>query len=284
MRKHNPHQKPRIQEKSPAPPVFELNVGRQQLVKLAETAKEIVHAVRNKQSLYAHAVADSKKGGRADPEGLDGAILAALECAERLINPARHSFEDPQRSEFFQRFTNSITGRPVLFAAAATLYGLYNQLLQDLHVANDISTGKPPTGTSEAFGAYFWLRELPAPSSQLLQDFSDAAEAVLHDMPASPSEEPRPKWDRRRQELTFGGALAKRLKKRAPNQELILDSFEAHGWVEAIDNPISGDQDLLALYRLIGAVRKLNQNIDLITFKVDREQERVFWVPAAVTK
>jgi hypothetical protein len=47
-----------------------------------------------------------------------------------------------------------------------------------------------------------------------------------------------PQWDKKRQELRLGGLVVKQFKVPAPNQEMILASFEEEGWPPRIDDPL----------------------------------------------
>jgi len=80
----------------------------------------------------------------------------------------------------------------------------------------------------------------------------------------------RPTWDKKLRELRFDGALCKRFKTRAPNQELLLDSFQELHWSPRIDNPLKDG-------KLSETIRQLNRTTKLIRFRADGSGEGVLW-------
>ena len=106
---------------------------------------------------------------------------------------------------------------------------------------------------------------------------------LLEDHPAKPATKlhPAPHWDRQRQELRLGEFLVKRFKVPAPNQELVLATFQEEGWPPRIDDPIPPHPDLDPKRRLHDTINALNRcqlNI-LIRFQGDGSGQGVRWEP-----
>ena len=89
----------------------------------------------------------------------------------------------------------------------------------------------------------------------------------------------RPYWDRASRELRFRNAVVKRFRKAAPNQELILDSFEELGWSHRIDDPLSHKDEIVPPVRLRDAIKRLNGKMEnpLIRFGGDGRGKGVIW-------
>jgi len=88
-----------------------------------------------------------------------------------------------------------------------------------------------------------------------------------------------PSWDRDRRELRLGGALIKRFKTTAPNQEAIIAAFEEEGWPPRIDDPIPpqfGQDPKCRLHDTINALNR-NQKNRLINFLGDGSGQGVRW-------
>ena len=92
---------------------------------------------------------------------------------------------------------------------------------------------------------------------------------------------PKPRWDAERRELYFGGALCKKFRQPAKNQEPILQSFEEEGWPSRIDDPLPGDPEADTRQRLADAVRALNAKNAAILFELDGTSEGILWSPKA---
>jgi hypothetical protein len=69
------------------------------------------------------------------------------------------------------------------------------------------------------------------------------------------------RWDAALRELRFGGQLVCRFRWAAPNQELILTSFEELGWPRRIDDPLPPTHGGDRAARLRDALRALNRNV-----------------------
>lgn len=65
---------------------------------------------------------------------------------------------------------------------------------------------------------------------------------------------PRPRWKDQRQ-LCYGDQVVKEFKRRAPNQFMILDAFEAQDWQERIEAPLDSEQLRETLKALNKALR-----------------------------
>jgi hypothetical protein len=92
-----------------------------------------------------------------------------------------------------------------------------------------------------------------------------------------PSE--RPCWDAGLRELRVGEAVVKRFKVPAPNQELILASFEEEGWPLHIDDPLPPKPDLDPRRRLHDTINHLNRNQKqrLIQFLGNGDGRGIHW-------
>jgi hypothetical protein len=90
-----------------------------------------------------------------------------------------------------------------------------------------------------------------------------------------------PLWDKERQELRMGELVVKQFKLPAPNQELILASFQEEGWPPRIDDPLPPQPDQDAKRRLHDTIITLNrhQKNRLIRFSGDGSGEGVRWEP-----
>ena len=90
-----------------------------------------------------------------------------------------------------------------------------------------------------------------------------------------------PRWDKERQELRVGELLVKQFKVPAPNQEMILASFEEEGWPPRIDDPLPPHVDQDSKRRLHDTIITLNrhQKNRLIRFSGDGSGEGVRWDP-----
>jgi hypothetical protein len=120
--------------------------------------------------------------------------------------------------------------------------------------------------------------------ARALNSQSAVPEPALTDDPVSTSERPRhdvgdkPTWDKVRRQLRFRGQLVKAFRLPAPNQELILDSFEEEGWPEFIDDPLPPAAGIEPRRRLQATIKALNRHQEsiLIRFR-GNGSERVFW-------
>jgi hypothetical protein len=89
----------------------------------------------------------------------------------------------------------------------------------------------------------------------------------------------KPQWDAARRELSFGGQMVKQFHVPARNQELILSSFQQHGWPQSIDDPLADEIDIDPKTRLNDAIYRLNnkQLAGLIRFHVNGHGSSVHW-------
>jgi hypothetical protein len=91
-----------------------------------------------------------------------------------------------------------------------------------------------------------------------------------------------PVWDPDRQELRVGGTVVKRFKVPAPNQEIVLASFQEEGWPVRIDDPLPPMAGLEPKRRLHETITSLNRNHKrrLIHFHGDGSGQGVLWEPS----
>ena len=118
----------------------------------------------------------------------------------------------------------------------------------------------------------------PAPESN---GIGPMAGVRLQPGPADPSLPPVPEWDKERQELRVGELVVKQFKVPAPNQEMILASFQEEGWPVRIDDPLPPHADQDSKRRLHDTIITLNrhQKNRLIRFSGDGSGEGVRWDP-----
>jgi len=89
----------------------------------------------------------------------------------------------------------------------------------------------------------------------------------------------RPHWDFESRELTFQSIVLKRFHHTAPNQELLLQTFEEQGWSRFVDDPLPRTADISPEQRLRDTIKQLNRTIvpKLIKFHTDGRGKRVLW-------
>jgi hypothetical protein len=94
---------------------------------------------------------------------------------------------------------------------------------------------------------------------------------------ASPSPGPMPRWDRDRQELSFGPTVVRRFKIPSLDAETILAALEEAHWPARLDDPLPGDDG--PKWRLQRAIDDLNrhQRPALVCFQVDASGRCVTW-------
>jgi hypothetical protein len=90
-----------------------------------------------------------------------------------------------------------------------------------------------------------------------------------------------PVWDEQRRELRVGDKVVKRFATPAPNQELILATFQEDGWPVRIDDPLPPLADQEPKRRLHDTINSLNrhQQKHLIRFIGDGSGEGIRWEP-----
>ena len=124
--------------------------------------------------------------------------------------------------------------------------------------------------------------ELWRKTSRLRSLLSQAPVTVL--APVSAPSSIRPRLDREKRELWFGDRLCKKFDRQAaPNQLLILETFEDYDWSTSIPDPLPrprGSTRARQRDRLKNAVTGLNSNPDSpILFRRDGTGEGVSWEP-----
>jgi hypothetical protein len=99
---------------------------------------------------------------------------------------------------------------------------------------------------------------------------------------AAPKLRVRPDWDPVRRELHVGGEVVLRLRRRAPNQGLVLLEFQECGWHQRIDDPLPPPEAGSRAERLRQTVRSLNrgQQPARLRFRVEAGGRGVRWAPA----
>ena len=115
--------------------------------------------------------------------------------------------------------------------------------------------------------------------------FQDPGTSTAQPLPHAPlpsnAATPVPQWDKERQELRLGRLLVKQFKVPAPNQEVILASFQEEGWPPRIDDPLPPQANQDSKRRLHDTITTLNrhQKHRLIRFSGDGSGEGVRWDP-----
>jgi hypothetical protein len=89
----------------------------------------------------------------------------------------------------------------------------------------------------------------------------------------------RPIWDKDRRMLRFGAQVVKQFKVPAPNQEIILESFEEDNWPIRIDDPLPRQSAVDPKRRLHDTINSLNRNqrANLLRFTGDGSGEAICW-------
>ena len=97
--------------------------------------------------------------------------------------------------------------------------------------------------------------------------------------PAEAAAANRPRWDADDGTLYFGQRIVKRFKRPAPNQAIILATFEEESWPGRIDDPLSPARGIDAKRRLHDTIKWLNRNVEwpLMHFSGDGTGEGVRW-------
>jgi hypothetical protein len=93
----------------------------------------------------------------------------------------------------------------------------------------------------------------------------------------------RPRWDSGARTLYWRGHVVKRLRKAAPNQELLLATFCELGWPWRIDDPLPREAGVEPKERLRESVKSLNRGLQRpsIRFHADGRGYGVTWEPAS---
>jgi hypothetical protein len=127
----------------------------------------------------------------------------------------------------------------------------------------------------------FVLAETATGPAQATTDACPTAALQRQPSPVASGPAPVPQWDKERQELRVGDLVVKQFKVPAPNQEMILASFEEEGWPPRIDDPLPPHIDQDSKRRLHDTIITLNrhQKNRLIRFSGDGSGEGVRWDP-----
>jgi hypothetical protein len=94
-----------------------------------------------------------------------------------------------------------------------------------------------------------------------------------------------PTWNRNKRMLLWGSLVIKSFRKTAPNQEILLDSFEEEGWPARIDDPIPPSPGIVPTVRLHDTIKRLNHGMafHVIRFYGDGTGLGVEWRRLAAT-
>jgi hypothetical protein len=89
----------------------------------------------------------------------------------------------------------------------------------------------------------------------------------------------RPRWNAQLRELRMGEILVKRFRCPAPDQELVLSSFQELGWPTRLDDPLPCERGINRKKRIHDTIMRLNrhQKSRLIRFSGDGTGEAIFW-------
>jgi hypothetical protein len=91
----------------------------------------------------------------------------------------------------------------------------------------------------------------------------------------------KPNWDKDRRALLYGPHIVKQFKVPAPNQEIILATFDEEDWPVRIDDPLPNHSAMDSKRRLHDTINSLNRNqkITLLRFQGDGTGESICWYP-----
>jgi hypothetical protein len=101
-----------------------------------------------------------------------------------------------------------------------------------------------------------------------------------------PDSEQLPSYDVRSRILRWRGEVAKRLARKAPCQETVLQAFHMAGWPERIADPLGEELDFDPKERLRETVKSLNKGLaeGTIRFRADGTGRGVRWEVAGTEK
>jgi hypothetical protein len=124
-------------------------------------------------------------------------------------------------------------------------------------------------------------RLVAAETSALVLTFAgaEAARALL-ECPATAADGlPLPCYDADRRELRLGDAVVKRYRQPAPDQELVLVSFEEQGWPPRIDDPLPLRPEVVPDEHRRQTIKNLNhwQLRPLLHFRADGTGTGIQW-------
>jgi len=97
----------------------------------------------------------------------------------------------------------------------------------------------------------------------------------------TPGNGDKPHWLIDLRELRYLGQLVKRFRVPAPNQEVVLATFEEDGWPPHIDDPLPQQVEIDPGRRLHDTVNSLNRNQrhPLLRFGADGTASGIYWEP-----
>ncbi len=84
-----------------------------------------------------------------------------------------------------------------------------------------------------------------------------------------------PQWNAKRRELSFRGAIVKKYRQPAKNQEAILEAFQVAGWPASLDDPLPYSKNGDSRQRLADAVLALNK-IGSLVFELNGKQQLIW--------
>ena len=125
----------------------------------------------------------------------------------------------------------------------------------------------------------FILTDTGAVLTRQARDTAARSDELLHPAIAPVHSTHAPQWDKERQELRVEGLVVKQFKVPAPNQELILATFQEEGWPPRVDDPLPPHPDQDSKRRLHDTITTLNrhQKHRLIRFSGDGRGQGVRW-------
>ena len=114
---------------------------------------------------------------------------------------------------------------------------------------------------------------------------SQAETQTLADPHPLTKQRPKPVWDQLRRELRFGDQVVKRFRVPAPNQELILQTFQEEDWPACIDDPLPPTQNQASKERLLATIKSLNRHqlSPSLEFHGNGNGLQVYWEPRNAT-
>lgn len=117
-----------------------------------------------------------------------------------------------------------------------------------------------------------WTKSAPQTSSQITSESDGFATRAL-------TVDARPSWDAQRRELWVDGRLVKRLRQQSPNQQAILDVFEAANWPSRISDPLPLRAAQCPKRRVHDAIKCLNRyhRHQAIRFGGDGSGRGILW-------
>jgi hypothetical protein len=161
--------------------------------------------------------------------------------------------------------------------------GLVEHAAETTRDGRDSRVFRPTGALTFSKRTCFVLAETAASPAQPNNEQAPPTAAQLQLGPAALGPPPVPEWDKERQELRVGLLVVKQFKVPAPNQEMILASFEEEGWPVRIDDPLPPHADQDSKRRLHDTIVTLNrhQKNRLIRFSGDGSGEGVRWDPCS---